>query len=94
MNGDHRYDIVILPKAARYLESLPEAIRDEIYDALMDLEDDPTAVGSIPMEGKGTGLRRLRVGAYRAIYRIVEERVTILVIRIGPRDSVYRGYEG
>lgn len=94
MNGGHSYEVVLLPMAARYLDSLDRALRDDIYDSLMELADDPTPVDSIPMKGKGSCLRRLRIGKYRAIYRIVNERVTVLVVRIGPRETVYRGYEG
>ncbi len=94
MNGGHSYEVVLLPTAARYLDSLERTLRDEIYDSLMELADDPTPTDSIPMRGKGNGLRRLRIGKYRAIYRIVSERVTVLIVRIGPREMVYRGYEG
>jgi len=45
------------------------------------------------MRGKGAGLRRLRVGGYRVIYRIQGQRVTVLVTRIGHRSGVYRGFE-
>ena len=45
------------------------------------------------MGGKGIGLRRLRVGTYRVVYRIQEQRVSVLVIRIGHRSEVYRGFE-
>jgi mRNA interferase RelE/StbE len=45
------------------------------------------------MRGKGTGFYRLRVGAYRIIYRMQSERISVLVIRIGHRSEVYRGWE-
>lgn len=45
------------------------------------------------MKGKGTGLYRLRVGVYRVVYRVQAERVRVLVIRIGHRSEVYRGWE-
>src|SRR5690242_12340462 len=47
----------------------------------------------IPMRGKGIGLHRLRVGGYRVVYRISAKRVTVLVVRIGHRSEVYRGFE-
>ena len=46
------------------------------------------------MRGNGIGLHRLRVGSYRIVYRLQAERVRVLVIRIGHRGEVYRGWEG
>ena len=37
-----------------------------------------------------TGLWRYRIGDYRAICRIEDETVTVLVLRIGHRKEVYR----
>ena len=45
------------------------------------------------MRGKGVGLRRLRVGSYRVVYRIQSERVTVLVVRIGHHSEVYGGFQ-
>ena len=45
------------------------------------------------MRGKGLGLHRLRVGAYRIVYRVRWQQISILVIRIGHRREVYRGWE-
>lgn len=45
------------------------------------------------MQGKGQGLYRLRVGNYRVVYRVQAQRVRVLIIRIGHRSEVYRGWE-
>jgi mRNA interferase RelE/StbE len=66
---------------------------DRLRAAIRSLGDDPMPPDSIPMRGKGIGLRRLRVGSHRVIYRIQSERVTVLVIRIGHRSDVYGGFE-
>ena len=36
-------------------------------------------------------LYRIRVGSYRVVYRIEDEFLVVLVIRIGHRRDVYRG---
>jgi mRNA interferase RelE/StbE len=46
------------------------------------------------MKGKGIGLHRMRVGNYRLVYRLQSERICVLVIRIGHRAEVYRGWQG
>ena len=67
--------------------------QDRIRAAIRTLSDGPTPPDSIPMRGKAIGLHRLRVGNYRVVYRIREESVCVLVIRIGRRAEVYRGWE-
>lgn len=51
---------------------------------------DPHAYGK-PLRSEFVGLWRLRVEDYRVIYRIVQEKVVILVIKVGLRRdaSVY-----
>ena len=51
--------------------------------------DDPRQLGSA-LKGAGN-LWRYRVGDYRIVASIEDERVRILVVRIGHRREVYRG---
>jgi mRNA interferase RelE/StbE len=74
--------------------ALRSAIQNRLRTAIKLLGDDPIPADSIAMRGKGTGLYRLRVGSYRIVYRIQAERVCVLVIRVGHRAEVYRGWEG
>lgn len=52
---------------------------------------DPKSYGK-PLRGEFSGLGRLRVGDDRVIYRIVENRVEVLVLKVGIRRDfeVYR----
>jgi mRNA interferase RelE/StbE len=43
-----------------------------------------------PLHGDKGGLWRYRVGDYRLICDIQDERITVLVVRIGHRKDVYR----
>ena len=51
--------------------------------------DDPRRLGSA-LTGELGGLWRWRVGDYRVVARIEEERITILVVRVAHRREVYR----
>ena len=51
--------------------------------------DNPRQWGK-PLQGEKRGLWRYRVGDYRLICEIQDERVTVLVIRVGHRKDVYR----
>ncbi len=50
--------------------------------------DDPTVRGK-PMVGNYFGYYRFRFGDHRAIARIVEDRLVIVVVAIGHRREVY-----
>ena len=55
------------------------------------LSRDPESYGS-PLTGDYKGYRKLRVGDYRVIYRIVKAEVMVIVIKVGVRrdDKVYK----
>jgi mRNA interferase RelE/StbE len=86
--------VEILPSARRELLALRDPIQNHLRNAIRGLGDDPHPPDSIPMRGKGAGLHRLRVGNYRIVYRLLAGKVCVLVIRIGHRGEVYRGFEG
>jgi mRNA interferase RelE/StbE len=43
-----------------------------------------------PLRGEKQGLWRYRVGDYRLICHIQDERITVLVLEVGHRKDVYR----
>ena len=51
--------------------------------------DDPRQWGK-PLHGEKRGLWRYRVGDYRLICDIQDERITVLVLTVGHRKDVYR----
>ena len=51
--------------------------------------DNPRQLGK-PLRGDKGGLWRYRVGDYRLICDIQDERITVVVIRVGHRKDVYR----
>jgi mRNA interferase RelE/StbE len=63
-------------------------IRTFLEEKLASLSD-PRSIGK-PLSGSLSGLWRYRVGDYRVITRIEDDRMVILVVRIGPRKEVYR----
>ncbi len=51
--------------------------------------DNPRSLGQA-LAGPLAGFWKYRVGDYRVIAKIEDERVTILVVRLGSRREVYR----
>ena len=53
------------------------------------IDADPRRLGK-PLSGEMVGLWRYRIRNYRAICRIEDDRVVVLVLRVAPRKEVYR----
>ena len=64
---------------------LDGATRQRITKAIRKkLTADPLVFGK-PLAGPLKGYWRLRVGEYRVIYRMAQQRVTVIVIKVGMR---------
>lgn len=63
-------------------------IRDYLRERIQPLED-PRQLGK-PLQGKLGELWRYRVGDYRLIAQIEDDRVCVLDVRIGHRRDIYR----
>lgn len=59
-----------------------------IRAAIEALAEDPRPPGCRKLEGRENEWR-VRVGTWRVIYQIEEDRVVVLVIRVAPRGEVY-----
>lgn len=74
--------------AEKDLGKVDKENKPRIFAALFDLRKDPYL--GRKLEGKFCECHSLRVGQYRIIYKIYKTKLTILVIRIGPRQGVYK----
>lgn len=86
------WTIEFLPAAEKELAKLGRTEAKRILQTLkarIALRDDPRALGS-PLAGELGGLWRWRIGDYRVVARIEDERITILVVRVAHRQAVYR----
>ena len=52
------------------------------------LAEEPRPPGSKKLRGE-EGFHRIRVGDYRAIYRVEDDRRVVLVIDVGNRKDIY-----
>ena len=84
--------IEFLPAAEKELAKLGRAEAKRIIQTLKTRIaplDDPRRLGSA-LSGQLGGLWRWRIGDYRVVARIEDERITILVVRVAHRREVYR----
>lgn len=80
------------PEAAKELKKLgrkPAARIVKTLETRIAPLDDPRRLGA-PLKGEHEGYWRWRIGDYRVIARIEDERITILVVRVAHRREAYR----
>jgi len=80
------YQVLLHPKAARFLSGLRDPLRTRIKGALRELEDSPETKGE---RLSPSAFWRIRVGDYRAIYEIDRKDKRVIVLHIGHRSKVY-----
>ncbi len=80
------------PRALGELKKLDRSAQQQIVRFLEERvrgHHDPRDFGK-PLTGDKVGLWRYRIGKYRAVCRIDDERLAVLVLRIAHRKDVYR----
>ncbi len=82
------YQVTITPSADKVIARLPKEMRGRIADKLVSLSSNPRPPGSVKLTGQDA--YRIRVGDYRIIYTIHDDRLIVLVIDVGHRREVYR----
>jgi mRNA interferase RelE/StbE len=83
------YSLKIKKSALKELQRLDKPARERLVAAIDQLAENPH-VGKL-LKGDFSGLRRLRVGAFRIIYEINEGEVLVLILRVAQRKNAYRG---
>ena len=83
-----KFEVQATQSAAKALNRLPKEVRERVLDALVVLEGQPRPPGAKKLVNRPAW--RIRVGDYRVLYEILEEKVVILVVEIGHRREIYR----
>jgi mRNA interferase RelE/StbE len=82
------YEIEFSTRAAQQMRRLPGEMQKRVKSVIDGLTLDPRPPGVLRMAGR-QDLWRIRVGVYRVVYTIEDDRLVVLVVRIGPRRDVY-----
>ena len=83
-----RYTVRLDRSPQKFLDVLHGDIYTRIISALHALADNPRPHGVKKLKGY-RDYWRIRVGDYRIIYTIQDDRLLVVVIRIGHRREVY-----
>ena len=83
------YRVEIARRALKVLSSLPRLEQQRIRAAIDLLAEQPRPPGCVRMVGEPNAYR-VRVGDYRIVYEVFDDRLVIQVVRVGHRRDVYR----
>ena len=78
------------PPTYRAFAKLDAAKKRRLAPAIQALRKDPRPSVAKRLVSN-EALWRIRVGAYRIVYTIEDDRLVIVVVRLGHRRDVYRG---
>ena len=84
------YQVIYRKSAQKALERLPAKVRDEFREAFRRLAEDPGRRDLDIRKLEGREGCRLRIGSWRAIFRVENVRLIILVLDVGARGDVYK----
>ena len=81
------YEIEISSTAEKQLRRLDRQTQIRLLKAIIKLSDDPHPRGVRKLKGH-VDVFRLRVGSYRVLYSVGEERLVVIVLKIGHRKEI------
>lgn len=86
-----KYRIEFVKSAEKEFDRLPAKIKSKTAEALHLLSLNPYSELLKIKKLKGAeDLYRIRLGDYRIVYEVRDERLIVLIIKIGHRREVYR----
>lgn len=83
------YKIEWKRSAIKELEKLPRPMHSKIVSAVDNLASNPYPQGVRKLVGTENSYR-IRVGDYRVLYNIIENRLIVEIVRVGHRKDIYR----
>lgn len=82
------YEVLLKPAAQRQLKKLSPVVQKEVITLLEDLSENPRPLGCKKLKGRQHQYR-VRLGDYRVIYGIEDNKLIVRVIKIGHRRDIY-----
>jgi mRNA interferase RelE/StbE len=84
-----RYTVITEHQLEKVFRRLPREVLNRVDRLLLSLADDPRPAGCKKLKGY-ENLYRIRVGEWRVVYAVEEDRLIVLVVEIAPRGQAYR----
>lgn len=83
------YQIEWKSSAYKELQNLPRPIIEKVVAAVADLSSEPYPHGVKKLAGSERSYR-IRIGDYRVVYEVIENKLVIEIVRVRHRKDVYR----
>ena len=84
-----KYSIIFARSARKELEALDEVIVKRIFPKIEKLSQCPHPRNCVKLQGRGN-LWRIRIGVYRVIYAIDDDKKVVDIIAVRHRRDAYR----
>jgi mRNA interferase RelE/StbE len=84
------YIVEFAPAARRQLRKLDRPVQKRVLKRVEKLENQPRPKTAETLKGTTETVYRVREGDYRIIYTIEDDRLIVLVVRIGHQREVHR----
>lgn len=83
------YQVVFEKKYLKDLKHIHPSYHKAIAKASLSLGENPRPKGYTKLKGSDN-LFRIRIGPYRIIYTIQDDKLIVLVLEIGDRKDIYK----
>jgi mRNA interferase RelE/StbE len=87
--GGKAYAVEFTHRAEKDFRALPPEIRRRLAPKIDALAINPRPHGVKTLAGS-EDILRLRVGDYRILYQVRDDRLVVLLVKIGHRREIYR----
>jgi len=82
------YSIELTRTAEKQLRRVAKQARVRLVGAIQSLARAPRPRGARKLQGYDAAYR-IRVGRYRVIYEVFDDRVVVIVLKVGHRKDIY-----
>lgn len=83
-----KFELILRPSVTKDTEGIPSADLKKILQRMDALRENPRPPGCVKLSGME--YYRVRQGNYRIIYEIEDDKLIVVVVKIGHRGDVYR----
>jgi mRNA interferase RelE/StbE len=82
------YELLLRPSVEKDLKKIPTTDLRKILARIEALREDPRPPGCVKLSGED--YYRVRQGNYRIVYEIEDDKLIVIVVKVGHRRDIYR----
>ena len=83
------YNVELTRTAEKQLRRIAKRDRNRMVEAIRGLADTPRPNGARKLQGYDA-VYRIRVGRHRVVYEVFDDRVIVIVLKVGHRKDIYK----